>query len=100
MDWYCVRIPGRRTAIAWMTLARTVHEDAGAPCDCSVHHAIGPDGQNLLYFSPECAAVFANLLKLFGATPCEKPAELDSLMQVLQRPRQAPVQNRPSSQAH
>ena len=98
MDWYCVRVPGIRTASAWMTLARTVHEEAGSPDDCSIHHAITPEGSNLLYFSPECATVFGNLLKLFGATTCQKPPEVEALMQVLQRPRAtAPLSNISSS---
>jgi hypothetical protein len=82
-----------------MTLARTVHEDAGSPSDCSIHHAITPAGQNLLYFSPECASVFGDLLKLSGATLCDKPPEVGSLMQVLQWPRQTKARNSPSSAA-
>jgi hypothetical protein len=86
MDWYCVRIPGKRSANAWMTLARTVYLEAGSPPDCFIHHEISPAGQNHLYFSPECEAVFPQLLKLFGATPCEKPEGVETLVQVLQRP--------------
>jgi len=87
MDWYCVRIPGRRSAAAWMELAREVHRDAGFPHGCRVHHEISVRGEHFLYFSPECLEVFPELLKLFGATTCNKPSGLDAFMQVLKWPR-------------
>jgi hypothetical protein len=86
MDWCYVRIPGRRSANAWMALARAVHQDAGFPPDCSIHLAVTPDA-HLLYFSPECAAVFSQLLKLLGASPCGKPSGIENLTQVLQLSR-------------
>jgi len=89
MDWYSVRIPGKRSAAAWMALARSLHEDAGFPQGCSVHHEIAAAGQNFLYFSPECANVFGQLLKLLGATACEKPAAIESFTEVLHRTPQA-----------
>jgi len=90
MDWYCVRIPGRRSAAAWMELAREVHRDAGFPHGCRVHHEISVRGEHFLYFSPECATVFPELLKLFGASTCIKPSGIDALMQVLKWPRPTP----------
>ena len=99
MNWYCVRIPGKRNARSWIILARTVYEDAGFPGDCSIHHAIMPDGQNLLYFSPECGVVFGSLLKLFGAAACEKPSGVETLRQVLQWPREAAPRNSASTSA-
>jgi hypothetical protein len=87
MDWFCVRIPGRRSAAAWMELAREVHRDAGFPHGCRVHHEISVKGEHFLYFSPECAEVFPKLLKLFGASTCARPYGIDALMQVLKWPR-------------
>ena len=94
MDWYCVRIPGRRSAAAWMELAREVHRDAGFPHGCRVHHDISVRGEHFLYFSPECATVFPELLKLFGASRCAEPSRIDSLMQVLKWPRAMPSMSR------
>ena len=93
MNWHSVRIPGKRTADAWIALTRTVHEDAGSPEDCSVHHARGPDGHHFLYFSPRCAEVFGGLLTLFGAVACERPAEIDSLAEVIGASAPIPVRH-------
>ena len=97
MNWQCVRVPGRRSAAAWMALARAEHEDAGFPPGCYIHYEESPNGEGRLYFSPDCESVFPQLLKLLGARACEEPPGVETLMQVLKWPVRAPKQ--PSSTA-
>ena len=92
MNWHCVRVPGRRSAVAWMALARSVHEDAGFPPGCSIHYDESPNGEARLYFSPECESVFPQLLKLLGASACAEPPGVEALLQVLKWPARAPKQ--------
>jgi len=92
MNWHCVRGPGRRSAAAWMALARAEHEDAGFATGCSVHYDESPSGEARLYFSPGCESVFPQLLKLLGARVCEEPPGVDMLIQALQWPAHPPKQ--------
>lgn len=92
MNWHCVRVPGRRSAAAWMALARAEHEDAGFPPGCYIHYEESPNGEGRLYFSPGCESVFPQLLKLLGATACAEPPATGTSIQVLNWPEHAPVQ--------
>lgn len=97
MNWHCVRVPGRRSAVAWMALARCVHEDAGFPPGCAIHYEEAPRGEGRLYFSPECETIFSQLLKLLGARACAQPPDVEHLDQVLRLP--VPPQQMPVASA-
>lgn len=94
--WYSVRIPPRGAGIfsAWtlITKLRAQYEKAGAPTSVVVYHDFTEGGSNLFHFTPMCATVFPQLLKIFEALPSDEPPILEKLTRVL-APIPPPAEN-------
>ena len=87
MSWHCVYIPSfaASNASAWalIQMASEIYRKAGEPEDVTVYHAFSEDGHHIFYFSPRSEVFFADLLKFFDASNCDRPRFLETLTHIL-----------------
>ena len=87
MSWRCVYIPSfaasKASAGALIQMASEMYRKAGEPEEVAVYHAFSEDGHHIFYFSPQSEVIFADLLKFFNASNCDRPRFLETLTHIL-----------------